>query len=172
MKELILLRGEKALVDNEVYDCLMSYGWTWRVEYRKKDNCCYIVHSHGSRRKKEYLSVYLHRWILESFYGVSMGGLEVDHADRNTLNNCLTNLRVVTRSQNACNRGLQSNNKTGFRGVSHVAKKEKFEVVIRVKGKAFYLGCYTSAEDAARAYDAAAKEHFGEFAQFNFPGEV
>jgi hypothetical protein len=56
-----------------------------------------------------------------------------------------------------------------YKGVSR--NREKWQARIKVDGKQSHLGIFTDEEDAARAYDAAARELFGEFAYLNFGGE-
>jgi hypothetical protein len=46
-------------------------------------------------------------------------------------------------------------------------RKDKWQARITVNRKTIQLGCFTEELDAARAYDAAAREYFGEFAHFN-----
>jgi hypothetical protein len=104
----------------------------------------------------------LHRAIL----GVP-AAYEIDHKDHHGLNNRRSNLRLGSRSQNLGNSrwriGL-----SGFRGVHH--RKEGRPWAACCAGQ--YLGRFATAEEAARAYDAAALERFGEFATLNFPPPV
>lgn len=104
----------------------------------------------------------LHRLIMDAPRGV-----KVDHRDGNTFNNCRDNLRLCSNGQNLRNRGKQSNNTTGFKGV--IRLHDKFSARIEVNRRKTYLGVFTSAEDAARAYDAAAVVMHGDFARLNFP---
>lgn len=91
----------------------------------------------------------------------------VDHIDGDKLNNRRANLRACTPKQsarNTCARG-----RSGYKGVSHFAPTNKWRARIRVDGETHYLGHYASAEDAAHAYDAAARRLHGEYARLNFP---
>lgn len=107
----------------------------------------------------------MHRVIM----GLAPGdGRQVDHIDRNGLNNRRSNLRFATPSQNMYNASSPGNS-TGFRGVEKVRGASRFNARIRVDGERFHLGSFPTAEDAARAYDAKAAEAHGEFAVLNFP---
>lgn len=90
---------------------------------------------------------------------------QVDHKDRNGLNNRWLNLRECTNSQNAANRGSQKNNKLGIKGV-HKSKSEKYHAQIKVNGKRIHLGTFDTAEAATHAYQKAANKYFGKFARF------
>lgn len=104
---------------------------------------------------------YLHRILLGA-----RPDQEVDHIDGNTLDNRRENLRICTRQENAAARKFPRGT-SGFRGVSYHCGK--WQASIRVDGTLVYLGRFDSAEDAARQYDDAALEAFGNFAKLNFP---
>ena len=95
----------------------------------------------------------------------------VDHRNNDGLDNRWENLRLATHSQNAVNSaGLASDNTSGYRGV-FLDKRYK----ARGHPKIWYarighrsLGYYTTAKEAARAYDAEAVKAYGEFAYLNF----
>lgn len=93
----------------------------------------------------------------------------VDHKNGNALDNRKENLRVATKQQNNANRGLLINNKSGYKGVSWRQLSKRWCAFISVNNKSKFLGSFKIKEEAARAYDKAAKEHYGEFAILNFP---
>lgn len=99
--------------------------------------------------------------------GLKIGGLEVDHMDRNVSNNRRSNLRVATELQNRSNKSRYSNNWSGFKGVHLVKATGKYQARIQVGGKRISLGCFTTPLEAGRAYDQAAKQYHGEFASLN-----
>lgn len=89
----------------------------------------------------------------------------VDHINRNPLDNRRSNLRLCSISQNNMNR--QATSRSGFKGVS--PNGSGWAAHIKRDRKVRHLGTYRTKEEAARAYDAAAKSLFGEFAFLNFP---
>lgn len=94
-------------------------------------------------------------------------GMEVDHSDNNGLNNQKSNLRIATHWQNLANRALQKNNTSGYRGVSWSKQAKKWWAQIYVDSKTVHLGLFDDVKEAARAYNEAAIERYGEFARLN-----
>lgn len=107
----------------------------------------------------------MHRWILGAQLGV-----EVDHKNGDKLDNRKGNLRPANASQNRANSKLYKSSTSGFKGVSFDKKKKKWRAYLVIGKKQKWLGHFSTAEEAARAYDAAAREHFGEFARSNSYG--
>lgn len=107
----------------------------------------------------------LHRLIMEPI----PDGMEVDHIDGDSLNNRRSNLRIVSHAQNNMNKVLQSNNTSGFKGVSWNRNAGKWSASIKKRNRKRHIGLFASREEAARAYDDAARELHGEFARLNFP---
>ena len=92
---------------------------------------------------------------------------EIDHINGVKTDNRIENLRSCTSSQNKGNIGLLSSNITGYRGVSLNRRTGFYHAQIKINGKQTYLGRFDTPESAARVYNIAAKEHFGEFAYLN-----
>ena len=85
---------------------------------------------------------------------------EIDHINHIRTDNRISNLRCVNKKQNAENRKLNKNTKTGFRGIGFSHTKGKFIARIRHNRKPIYLGSYDLIEDAIAAYrEAASKLH-------------
>lgn len=80
---------------------------------------------------------------------------EIDHKDRNPMNNRIENLRVASSSENSHNHGLQRNNSSGYPGVSFHKPSKKYQAYIKVDNKIIYLGLFNTAEEAYRAYQLA-----------------
>ena len=97
---------------------------------------------------------------------------ELDHIDGNSLNNHIENLRVVTHPQNCMN---QKKTKTYngkatssiYKGVTWFKHNNKWGAHIKINGKLKHLGLFISETGAARAYNEAAIEEYGEYAMLN-----
>jgi hypothetical protein len=110
---------------------------------------------------------WMHRCILERVLGRALTKDElVDHINSDTLDNRRENLRVATQSQNQSNRGKQSNNTSGFKGVCWSSSSKKWLAAIRVNGKRYHLGLANTPEEAHELYKKACLEFFGEFSRF------
>jgi hypothetical protein len=101
-------------------------------------------------------------------------GRETDHKNGDGLDNRRHNLRTATRTQNNANQGKRPNATSAYKGVSRKAHAHSRPWVAAIKhaGHAHHLGYYPTPEHAARAYDAAARELFGEYARPNFTEEA
>lgn len=128
--------------------------WNWFVGTRG-----YAVRNVGRGKQ-----LYMHLEIAAR-HGIT--GDEIDHRDRRPLNNRKGNLRGATREQQIQNQGLSTRNTSGFKGVHWNTGRKTFQVYIRHGKGHRYIGRFSDAKDAARAYDAAAIEQYGEFALTN-----
>jgi hypothetical protein len=111
--------------------------------------------------------VQLHRLIMDA-----PKGLLVDHRNGDSLDNRRDNLRLATGWQNQCNKRKEKNASSRFKGVAFRKGRKKCVACIKVGGKQLWLGSFDSEIEAAKAYDAAARKHRGEFARLNFPEET
>ena len=93
-----------------------------------------------------------------------IGKKRYDHIDRNPLNNRKYNLRPCTNQENARNRGIQSNNKSGFTGVFWNKTKQTWRAYVTINRKHIILGEFINKKDAIVARLKAEKEYYGEFA--------
>lgn len=160
-REIPLTRGKVALVDEADFARLDE--WKWHVHEGPDERYIYA----GRRRRKGEGPrgvVLMHRVILGA-----PAGLVVDHINGDGLDNRRANLRLASIADNAHNQRLARNNTLGVKGVWRGRRPDRWHATIHVHGRALWLGLHRSLEEAARAYDRAAREHFGEFARTNFP---
>lgn len=150
-----LTQGKFALVDESLFEQISKY--KWHVSGNKNKSYAKRSSQEGETKSHEYM----HNFILntpDGYYG--------DHRNGDTLDNRSQNLRVVSRSQNATN-SFKSVGKYGYRGVTYF--QGSYVAKFTHNSKTYYLGRFSTAEDAARAYDEKARELAGDIARFNFP---
>jgi hypothetical protein len=162
-REIPLTQGLVATVDDSDFEAIGVFKW---CAMRTKDGRIYAYRGSRSGSGKWH-PMYMHRFIMGLVFG---DGILVDHRDGNGLNNVRTNLRLATNTGNARNRRY-GRSASGYKGAYLVKRRDKrpWTASIRADGGRRYLGYFETAEEAARAYDAAAKELHGEFARLNFP---
>lgn len=162
MKEIKLSRNKSALVDNIDLDLSIHAWYCSRQGYACRDTSRFPRHV-----------ALMHRVILERKLNRKLlKGEECDHINGNPLDNRRDNLRACSHSQNLKNQNRRSTNTSGYTGVSYFgydSRSRKWNANIKVNYKSINLGYYATAEEAARAYDKAAREYFGKFARLNFP---
>jgi hypothetical protein len=91
--------------------------------------------------------------------GVDPNPFEVDHKDRNSLNNSVENLRLGSSVLQAQNKETYSNNKSGVKGVHWDEQSSKWRARIMVANKNKYLGRYTTLKEAAEARNEAVRTY-------------
>jgi hypothetical protein len=145
-----LTRERWALVDTLDFEAASAHVW--------------FCHADGyAVTKIKGRAVKLHNFL----FGPSTHRLPIDHINRNTLDNRRKNLRQVTGGQNRVNSKINSNNTSTYRGVTRSGSG--WHARLGHNMCRLYLGYFSTAEAAARAYDAKAAELFGPAAQLNFP---
>lgn len=157
MKKIRLSQGKVALVDNQDFEELNRHKWS----AHKIAGIFYAVRVVAKRGNQK--AIYMHRAIVNAPPGVECG-----HRNHNRLDNRRKNLRFCTHAQTKMNQRSRKGGTSTFKGVSFHKATKKWRAKIWLKGKRRHLGLFINERDAARAYDDAAREHFGEFARTNF----
>jgi hypothetical protein len=160
-----LPQGKFAIVDACDYEWLSRWNW-WLLKFPMSyGHLFYAARSAGGRLNKH--TILMHREVARR------AGLpeskEYDHIDRNGLNDSRSNLRPASRTQTRANSTKSKGKSSQYKGVYWHKKAGKWMARIGVNRKMRFLGYFTDEVEAARAYDRAALEIYGEFACLNFP---
>jgi hypothetical protein len=161
-------RGRVALIDPDDYDLVTGYRW----HVQEADPVApgrrpagpyavtYVGQRDGTRRR-----VSMHELI--------MGRSFIDHVNSNGLDCRRVNLRPATPTLNLGNSRIQEipGKTSRYKGVFWDTRGRTWVAGITDHGTSRYLGQFASEEDAALAYDLAAREVFGEFAKLNLNHE-
>jgi len=153
---ITLPSGTETTIDAEDYPKVELYRWC-------SDGGGYARASVWDTTTKKQTGLYMHRLLLSP-----PATLHIDHIDNDQSNNRRSNLRLATRQQNQGNSKKQTDCSSEFKGVHWNKPSRKWQAKIYQNGRQKYLGLYINEAEAARAYNTAATEHFGEYAKLNF----
>ena len=168
------------LYDMEDEEVLKQY--TWGSQATRKDGTCYVAttirHPDGGRKKDgalRHTRVSMHRFLMNPD-----ADEEVDHWNRDKLDNRKDNLRPCSREENGRNLSKRQDRAftSRFKGVSYSKPVE--DMISDARSKPWvahiaagmvhhYLGMYPTEEEAALAYDEGSKKYHGKFGRLNFP---
>jgi DNA-binding XRE family transcriptional regulator len=158
--------GRVAIVDDEDYDLVMRYRWNVQENTKPGQRSGPYARTNlpdkrpGGRYRQRAL--FMHNLIADY--------PKPDHIDGNGLNNQRSNLRPATTAQNIVNARRKPSNATSrYAGVSRVSSGRKWNARITCERTILSLGYYADEEEAALAYDKAARELYGDYARLNFP---
>lgn len=146
--EIKLSNNKIALVDRDDFAYLNQFKWYYLAGY--------------AARRSNGKTIYMHRELMKF-----PKNKEVDHINNNGLDNRTSNLRIVTRTQNNQNRGMQKSNTSGYKGVVWHNQNQKWWARIWVNGKQISLGCFDAIEKAANAYKIASEQYHGSYSRIN-----
>lgn len=160
MIKILLTQGKTAIIDNDDYKLVSKYKWHY-ADYLDGRGYAKTY----NRGNKPHL-LRMHRLILGA-----KDGEKVDHINQNTLDNRRENLRFVTQSQNMMNMKPRRTNKSGYKGVCRISnelyKHRPWLATTWKDCKQVHIGYFTTAKEAAKAYNKKVSELHGEYAYLN-----
>lgn len=153
-------KGKKleTIISTSSLERVSDFKNTWYADYSPNTDSFYVKGKIATDYRAQ-VTMNLHRWIMDA-----PKGMLVDHVNHDTLDNTLTNLRLVTHSQNQQNRkGEERDNRTWARGVTWSKRYRKWEVAMIINGKKKYFGSFDSLEEAKKC-SADARKNFMPYA--------
>jgi HNH endonuclease len=141
---------------------------TWKVN-RSKSKIGQVINNHNEkgyirfRFNRENWRVHRVAWAMH--HGEDPGNFQVDHINGQRDDNRITNLRLVTNSENNCNMKLTTKNKSGVRGVNWIKHCKKWRAEIKFRGK-HYQRHYEDKTHAIAARCLAEYRLFGEHSPY------
>lgn len=156
MHQILITQGKKVLVSDEDFERISQFSWSY------SSSTGYAVRK-GRKSLGEPRTVHMHRFIMQPASKV-----QIDHINGDKLDNRFSNLRIASCQENAFNRKKPRVNCTSkYKGVLKRKNSNNWIARIKFNNKGIHLGSFSNEADAAKAYNAAARQYFGEFARCN-----
>ncbi len=159
------------LLDDKVYEYLTSDPYLVKVDFinnlRRHSSGCAVFQKTWSKAGGGYKTetIYLHKLIAEKFLSDQKVGKKnlVGARNGNKLDCRLENL--LYRSRSVASRQRKTSSKAGYTGVYKEGKR--YRAVISINRKSVHIGMFSTAEEAAMAYNKKSKELYGEDGKIN-----
>jgi HNH endonuclease/AP2 domain len=160
-KQITLDNGMRVLVNKVDYKRLIKHEW----------KAIPSGHNFYAYRNTKLGQLFLHTDVAKAA-GIFKKGFETDHKNGVSLDCRRSNLRNCTRSNNLANRSkfTSYNGKpctSQFKGVTLNQKSGRWIGQLRHDKQLIYLGSFDAQEEAALAYNRAARLYHGKFARLN-----
>jgi len=158
IEKIRLNQGYYTIVDRQdaVFTCMHNY-------YVKKSEGSRILYAQRNATiERKHKNFTLHHDIVERMGIIVPKGMEIDHINRDGLDNTRNNFRIVNKSLQSLNRDIISTNTSGHRGVHWEQWSQKWRAAIVIDGREYKLGRYTDIEDAIAARKEAEIKYLGE----------
>jgi hypothetical protein len=155
VRAIRLTKGQVAIIDPEDHRQVRQYKW------------------HAVVRRNKSTKYWAANGYVVGMHTLLTGYVRTDHVNGDPLDNRRINLRDATGSQNSANTTKYGTNSSQYKGVERRRRStgERWAAHITVRTRRHWLGTFDTDEEAARAYDDAVREHFGEYGRYNFPRE-
>lgn len=127
-----------------------------KIHTHKDGYACYKLTDDNGKSK----NMRLHRYIM-GVHKDDDKSIYVDHINRDKTDNRKENLRLVDAEQNNRNVGMYRHNTSGYKGISYVKDRNKWEVYIHQNNKKIGLGHFTDIERAIKVRELAEIIYFG-----------
>lgn len=157
-----LKETKECYIDLKNLQKLIDFGHSWYPYYNISSDAYYARCStyepvdNGAPKRG---ILYMHHFIKP----INKGEV-VDHIDNNELNNCESNLRVVTQTENAKNRTTKNkNNKSGYRNVFWAEKDKLWVVYLQINKKNTRMGSFKDVHEAGKFAEEMRKKYYGEY---------
>ena len=132
--------------------------------YMPKTRYWVVVITHDGMKR----SYYVHRLVYAMATNQNIDHTFIDHIETINKRNVLCNLREASHKENMRNRGKSKSKYTSkYKCVYWHEKRQRWIAKMQANNKYIWIGTYNNEEDAARAYNEAARLHHGEFASLN-----
>lgn len=166
-KVIPLTQGQVAIVDAEDYNYLMQ--WKWHATHYPNDTNAdrgsYYLAARSEYIHGKKVNITMHRQLMSLEKGDKR---VVDHINGMPLDNRRScNLQIISIAENSHKQKLSKRSTSGYRGVTFRKTSSKWIARIGVLYKRIALGEFSTAEEAAEAYNEAALEYYGEYTQLN-----
>lgn len=164
-KKIELTQGKFAIVNASDYENAMMFKWFYQGRSVKKVSHLqgYAVRNLRLENGKRIIQ-YLHHYIL----GISRE-TKVTFINGNSLDLRRENLLIgASYSEIQMHKKNQINKNIKYKGVDYHKKSKRYRARIKKDSQVITIGHFQNPVDAAKAYDAKAKELFGDLARTNY----